>query len=61
MWPDRVSNPGPLVFESEALPTALRGMVSRNGIENLMLKQFKGMPNYFINSQVGETCSFDQQ
>ena len=25
MWPDRVSNPGPLALESEALPTALRG------------------------------------
>ena len=25
MWPDRVSNPGPLTYESVALPTALRG------------------------------------
>ena len=25
MWPDRVSNPGPLTYESRALPTALRG------------------------------------
>ena len=25
MWPDRVSNPGPLTYESCALPTALRG------------------------------------
>ena len=25
MWPDRVSNPWPLPFESDALPTALRG------------------------------------
>ena len=25
MWPDRVSNPGPLVLESDALPYALRG------------------------------------
>ena len=24
MWPDRVSNPGPLIYESGALPTALR-------------------------------------
>ena len=23
MWPDRVSNRGPLAFESDALPTAL--------------------------------------
>ena len=25
MLPDRVSNPGPLAYESGALPTALRG------------------------------------
>ena len=25
MWPDRVSNPGPLTYEPGALPTALRG------------------------------------
>ena len=25
MWPDRVSNPGPLIYESGVLPTALRG------------------------------------
>ena len=25
MWPSRVSNPGPLTYESGALPTALRG------------------------------------
>ena len=26
MRPDRVSNPGPLTYESGALPTALRGL-----------------------------------
>ena len=25
MWPDRVSSPGALTYESGALPTALRG------------------------------------
>ena len=25
MWPDRVLNPGPLTYESGALPTALCG------------------------------------
>ena len=25
MWPDRVSNPGPLTLEAGALPTVLRG------------------------------------
>ena len=28
MWPDRVSNSGPLALESDALPTALRGLAS---------------------------------
>ena len=27
MWPDRISNPGPLTYESGALPTALRSPV----------------------------------
>ena len=30
MLPDRVSNPGPLTYESGALPIALRGPASRN-------------------------------
>ena len=29
MWPDRVSNPGPLTYESGALPTTLRGPAAR--------------------------------
>ena len=31
MWPDRVSNPGPLTYESGALPTALRGPAFQMG------------------------------
>ena len=38
MLPDRVSNPGPLIYESDALPIALRGPASffesRNYIQN---------------------------
>ena len=30
MLPDRVSNPGPLTYESGALPIALRGPASRD-------------------------------
>ena len=30
MWPDRVSNPGPLTYESGDLPTALRGPAVRD-------------------------------
>ena len=33
MLPDRVSNPGPLTYESGALPIALRGPSEREGGE----------------------------
>ena len=32
MWPDRVSDPGPLNYESGALPTALRSPAKRSVI-----------------------------
>ena len=32
MWPDRVSNPGPLTYESGALPIALQGPATLAGI-----------------------------
>ena len=32
MWPGRVLNPGPLTYESGALPTALRGPASLDEI-----------------------------
>ena len=37
MWPDRISNPGPLIYESGALPTALRGPATQDGhfLDNL--------------------------
>ena len=31
MWPDRLSNPGPLTYESGALLTALRGPAKSTG------------------------------
>ena len=31
MLPDRVSNPGPLTYESGALPIALRGLAPLSG------------------------------
>ena len=34
MWPDRVSNPGPLTYESGALPIALRGPASSKDKSN---------------------------
>ena len=38
MWPDRVSNPGPLTYESGALLTALRGQAYLK--EYLYIKEF---------------------
>ena len=37
MWPDRVSNPGPLIYESGALPTALSCPALGDGAEQLTL------------------------
>ena len=38
MLPDRVSNPGPLTYESGALPIALRGPASLYPIQNSTLR-----------------------
>ena len=38
MLPDRVSNPGPLTYESGALPIALRGPADEIGIVIKALK-----------------------
>ena len=40
MWPVRVSNPGPLLYESGALPTALRGPVAVKINKFLMIRSF---------------------
>ena len=32
MWPDRVSNPEPLTYESGALPTVLRGPAGQDDV-----------------------------
>ena len=37
MLPDRVSNPGPLTYESSALPIALRGPASRIELRGIVL------------------------
>ena len=39
MLPDRVSNPGPLTYESGALPTALRGPANEKVNNNEMVCQ----------------------
>ena len=44
MLPDRVSNPGPLTYESGALPIALRGpgfiSVNHNRMLNKLVKEY---------------------
>ena len=37
MWPDRVSNSGPLAHKSDTLPNALRGPASEHQISTLRL------------------------
>ena len=38
MWPDRVSNPGPVTYKSGALPAALRGPEVLGTIQNHLRK-----------------------
>ena len=38
MWTDRVSNPGPLALDSDALRTALRGPANRNSADTITRK-----------------------
>ena len=47
MLPDRVSNPGPLTYESGALPIALRGPAAQIGahIGMAYVRSFKRNPN----------------
>ena len=40
MWPDRVSNPGPLTYESGALPTALRGLAAATRQPSIISRQY---------------------
>ena len=44
MLPDRVSNPGPLTYESDALPIALRGPA---GVFRYPMLSFKASVSWF--------------
>ena len=46
MWPDQISNPGPLNYESGALLTALHGPAIRNCI-----------PGKLLSNLVSEFCA----
>ena len=43
MWPDWVSKPGPLTYESGALPTALRGPAYRGSNSTIFASLFRGV------------------
>ena len=46
MWPDRVSNTGPLTYESGVLPTALRGPAPPTGGQTVVIIITYYMPVY---------------
>ena len=47
MLPDRVSNPGPLTYESDALPIALRGP-SNEGIQTIAGEGMRSTTLYIV-------------
>ena len=49
MRPDRVSNPGPLTYESGALPTALRGLAI--ALDMIINAFFLSIPTIFQSYQ----------
>ena len=55
MLPDRVSNPGPLTYESGALPIALRGPAVRLDQSDIEIKI--GRKNRLSSSQYGNLKS----
>ena len=53
MWPDRVSNPGPLTYETGVLTTALRGTVAFYDLEKTTdteLQNVKPITNFDVYS-----------
>ena len=59
MWPDRVSNPRPLTYESGAMPTVLRGLANRLLILSLLTLLHSERPKLYtilaILSAIGLT------
>ena len=60
MLPDRVSNPGPLTYESGALPIALRGP-AENIISNFVTNEFITIPatHFSLLQQVNTNTKFN--
>ena len=52
MWPDRVSSPGPLTYESGALPIALRGPARKEqgGLRNIGLRRCFSLKSFILTA-----------
>ena len=48
MWPDRVSNPGPLTYESGALLTALHGPAGGTEDDSKIIFFYFSMKTYVV-------------
>ena len=48
MWPDRVSNPGPLTYESGVIPTALRGPASNCKVDQMKKVAFSQLFHHYM-------------
>ena len=55
MWPEQVSNPGPLTYESGALPIALRRPATAQALADLSLHYMFTMCSFFIRVQLFKT------
>ena len=57
MWPDRISNSGPVIYESGVLPTALRGPavsgkpLTDGDLNNRFYMYISGYPKYDFGYQ----------
>ena len=63
MWPDRVSNPGPLTYDSGALPTALLSQASKKGTRlfqkragNLQILRIILLFRIWLKDALSRTC-----
>ena len=60
MWPDRVSNPGPLTYESGVLPIALRGpaKMQEHKISSYVFKTFGGKFGFDLSYEYMKFCEY---
>ena len=52
MLPDRVSNPGPLTYESGALPIALRGPADAVGVDRVVIGKDRIRPRVRLHGDL---------